>query len=240
MTVGGDVSKAGDVVSGPWSLLAPDALTAQPGTYAPDFSVYVASETAQCLQISESVYTYVNENYKPDNAQSIRDHFLRRRIKSTPRAFIDNLQIENKLVKGSISLSALPGPKDKATLATAPPADSVSIDFPHPLTKGSISLSSLPRTASLSTAPPSETFSIDFADHADQLDRDKSSFSMPYMPFPEEKDSSYSRSPVGSDHKFSRSGSDPLDTAPSKKDKSLVVSLLRQSSTFSFSSWTPR
>lgn len=66
------------------SVLASDALTSEPGTYAPDFSAYV-DDTARCLQISQSVFTYVKKHYNQDNVAELREHFLICRTKGTPR-----------------------------------------------------------------------------------------------------------------------------------------------------------
>jgi hypothetical protein len=42
--------------AGPWSVLATDALAMAEGTYLPDFTAYLATETVRCLQISRPAF----------------------------------------------------------------------------------------------------------------------------------------------------------------------------------------
>lgn len=42
--------------AGPWSVLATDALALEEGTYLPDFTAYMATETVRCIQISRLAF----------------------------------------------------------------------------------------------------------------------------------------------------------------------------------------
>lgn len=42
--------------AGPWSVLATDALALEEGTYLPDFTAYIATETVRCIQISRLAF----------------------------------------------------------------------------------------------------------------------------------------------------------------------------------------
>lgn len=64
---------------GPWSVLAVEALTSEEGSYIADFSAFAASDTVRCLQICQSVFSYVTQHYCPDKVHEIRNYFNMRR-----------------------------------------------------------------------------------------------------------------------------------------------------------------
>lgn len=67
---------------GPWSVLAVEALTSEEGSYIAGFSAFANSDTVRCLQICQSVFSYVTQHYRPDKVNEIRNHFHTRRIRT--------------------------------------------------------------------------------------------------------------------------------------------------------------
>lgn len=118
--------------AGPYSVLAVDALMSEPGSYIADFSAFASSATVRCLQISQSVFSFVTRNHKPHNAKKIREYFQKRRIRKDMSRMIlasENhpcfLQETKDPGTGSkarifTSLSAIQGPKDRAAVMARP------------------------------------------------------------------------------------------------------------------------